>query len=220
MTERRRPPERLPHNPRLLLVRHAMPVVDPAVPAALWHLGDAGRDAARRLRPFIPAGARFVASTEPKAVETLRELAGDAPIATDAGFAEVRRPDAWGAGYRATARSYVEGAGHDGWEPHVEVVARFDAAVRRHCAAFGPTTGTLVVGTHGLACTLWLAGLGLGSAEAEPEAEAEPQAQAEAEPEAELESKPGPGAFWESLRFPDLIAVDPASLGARRIVGG
>ncbi len=163
---------------RIVLVRHAMPVVDPATPAELWHLGADGRAAARSLAPLVAGPAYFVASTEPKAVETLMEIAG-APVATDPGFAEVRRPHAWTDGYRAAARAYLQGARHDGWEPHGQVVDRFEAAVVRHS---GSTDRTLVIGTHGLAPTLWLADrCGLD-----------------------------PVPFWEALRFPDVIEVDPS----------
>lgn len=72
---------------RLILVRHAMPAIDPQTPAELWHLGDQGRAAARALRPLLAEPAYYVASTEPKAVETLQEIAGDLSVHT----ARVRR---------------------------------------------------------------------------------------------------------------------------------
>ncbi|MFI5892115.1 histidine phosphatase family protein [Actinoplanes sp. NPDC051513] len=91
---------------RLVLVRHAMPVIDPETPAELWHLGPEGRAAARALAPLIAgSAAHYVSSTEPKALETLREIAPHVPIETDAGFAEVRRPRATQAGSRATRSS-------------------------------------------------------------------------------------------------------------------
>jgi broad specificity phosphatase PhoE len=156
----------------ILLVRHAMPVVDPSTPAEQWHLGAEGRAAARLLAPLA---GHFVASTEPKAVETLEEVAGG-PVATDAGFAEVRRPHVWGDDYRATARAYLRGVRQEGWEPQEEVAERFEAAIARHRR----DADVLVVGTHGLVSTLWLAG------------------------RCGIEPVP----FWEALRFPDLVAVD------------
>ena len=55
-----------------MLIRHARPVVDPAVPARAWTLSDEGREAARalveRLRPL--GVTRVVSSVEPKAWET------------------------------------------------------------------------------------------------------------------------------------------------------
>ncbi|WP_433384727.1 histidine phosphatase family protein [Actinoplanes sp. CA-142083] len=182
---------------RLLLVRHAMPETDPDTPPEQWHLGPEGRAAARALARLIaePRAGHYVASTEPKAVETLREIAPHAPIATDAGFAEVRRPRAWtdDVTYRAAARAYIEGdtASRDGWEARDEVVGRFDAAVARHAGRAAASGVTLVVGTHGLAPTLWLA--------------------------ARVGLRPSPGAFWASLRFPDVVEVDPRRKSVRRL---
>jgi broad specificity phosphatase PhoE len=166
---------------RLLLVRHAMPQVEPSVPAELWELGDEGRAAARALRPLIDGPAYYVASTELKALQTLQEIAGHLDVATDAELVEVRRPHGWSADYRAVARSYVEGICPDGWEPHGEVIGRFDAAVARHAAVAGARNSTLVIGTHGLAPTIWLA--------------------------SRYRLEPNPAEFWASLRFPDLIEV-------------
>ena len=156
---------------RLILVRHAMPEVDPAVPPHRWQLGPAGRAAARSLR--LPPHARLVASDEPKAAETLRHAG---PVRCDARFGEVRRTPAWRPDHRELARAYVDGAAHDGWEPHAAVVARFDAALAAHA-----DTDVLVVGTHGMALTCWLAAHG------------------------RIDGPPG--EFWAALSFPDLVEV-------------
>lgn len=57
---------------RLILVKHSLPIIDPAIPSTAWRLGAEGR---RRcgplsdlLRPFTPTS--IAASTEPKAAET------------------------------------------------------------------------------------------------------------------------------------------------------
>ncbi|SNY45018.1 histidine phosphatase family protein [Paractinoplanes atraurantiacus] len=165
----------------MIFVRHAMPVLDPAVPPARWHLGDEGRAAARLLR--LPRDAYLVASDEPKAVETLRHAVPGAPVHQDPGFAEVHRPAAWQPDHRTLARAYVAGT-HvpDGWEPPAAVTARFDAAVDRHRARAG--TRLLVVATHGMALTCWLTAHALITAD--------------------------PARFWAGLRFPDLIEIDPA----------
>lgn len=59
---------------RLILIKHARPQVDPAVPSEKWTLGDEGRAGAARLadrlRPY--RFNRLVTSREPKAVETAR----------------------------------------------------------------------------------------------------------------------------------------------------
>ncbi|MFC4066661.1 histidine phosphatase family protein [Actinoplanes subglobosus] len=167
---------------RLLLVRHAMPHIEPDVPAEHWHLGAEGLTAARRLAPRIPANAYLVASTEPKAQETLRQVTTASPVRADSSFAEVRRPHEWSDPdvYRATAQAYVQGAPMDGWERHADAVARFDAGVAHHAGLAFPAGQTLVIGTHGLAVTLWLAS----------------------------RFPLRPGYFWARLRLPDLIDVD------------
>jgi broad specificity phosphatase PhoE len=56
----------------LVLIRHALPVVDPQQPARTWPLSDQGREAARALVERVrPLGVtRVVSSVEPKAWET------------------------------------------------------------------------------------------------------------------------------------------------------
>jgi broad specificity phosphatase PhoE len=134
----------------VILVRHAMPELDPAVPHHEWRLGEAGRAAARELAVRLPRDASVVASDEPKARETAEEIAGG-PVHLEPGLREVERPAAWRADYRDLARRYVAGESLEGWEPHDVVVARFAAAAE----------GAEVVVTHGLAMTLWLAAEGL-----------------------------------------------------------
>jgi hypothetical protein len=179
---------------RLMLVRHAMPVVEPAVPAEQWQLGAVGRAAARDLRPSIVGPAWYVASIEPKVVEALQEIAGHTGVTTDAGLDEVRRPHVWSENstYRNTARSYVEGALPEGWEPHDQVVRRFDDAVVRHAAQAAAQARTLIVGTGGLAPTIWLA--------------------------SRYHLAPDPAQFWDALRYPDVIEVDLRDGTVRRPV--
>jgi hypothetical protein len=169
---------------RLVLVRHAMPVIDPAVPAEQWQLGPDGRGAARDLRPLVAGSTYYVAGTEPKIVQTLQEISGHPDVTTDDGLVEVRRPHVWSDNttYRSLARSYVEGDLPDGWEPHNQVVRRFDDAVVRHAATAATQARTLIVGTGGLAPTIWLA--------------------------SRYHLEPDPAQFWAALRYPDLIEVD------------
>lgn len=148
-----------------------MPAACAEVPARDWPLSADGLAAARRLQ--LPAGALLVASDERKAAQTLQAARPGAEVVIDAGFGEVRRPDEWVDDHRERARAYVEGTRRAGWEPHDQVVARFEAAAGRHAAP----GRTLVVGTHGMAATLWVAS-----------------------------RRPiDRGAFWAALRFPDLI---------------
>jgi 2,3-bisphosphoglycerate-dependent phosphoglycerate mutase len=162
----------------LFLVRHAMPDHGPHTPAREWHLSADGLAAARVLCERLPAGVRLVASTEPKAIETLQP-AGD--VLQDRRLDEIDRVEAYADDFRRDRRAYVEGTDLPGWEPREQVVRRFDAAVREHL------TGDLVIASHGMAMTLWLM--------------------------ATIDLR-DPGAFWEDLRFPDLLRVD---LDARRV---
>jgi 2,3-bisphosphoglycerate-dependent phosphoglycerate mutase len=172
---------------RFILIRHAMPNVDADVPPHRWQLGVEGRAAAASLREALPDNAYLVASDEPKAVETIREIAGHRDIPMDQGFAEVRRRKFWKTDeeYRDLARSYLEGVEHPAWEAHQAVVDRFDAALTRNAARAADAGRALVVGTHGMAMTLWLASRKL--------------------------IEPANTAFWEALGFPDLIDVDIAA---------
>jgi broad specificity phosphatase PhoE len=130
----------------VILVRHAMPELQPGVAPHLWELGETGRAAARDLAQHLHGGL-VVSSDEPKALQTAEEIAAHlgAEIAVDHRLAEARRPGEWDVDYRARAARYVGGEALDGWEPHAAVIERFTAAVR----------GDIVV-THGLAMTLYL----------------------------------------------------------------
>ncbi|HEX5995849.1 MAG TPA: hypothetical protein VFY84_11965 [Jiangellales bacterium] len=167
---------------RLILVRHAMPIVQPDVPSDQWQLGAEGRAEARSLRSRLSEPAYFVASDEPKAEQTLRELAGESSVSIDPGFREVRRPHIWSDEYRMVAREYVNGIRPRGWEDHVHVAERFATAVARHATIAAATGRALVIGTHGLAPTVWLTTV--------------------------MRLDPSPAQFWERLRFPDLIDVN------------
>jgi broad specificity phosphatase PhoE len=155
-----------------------MPAADPTLPPARWQLSAAGIEAAARLR--LPPHAHLVASDEPKASGTVRVAAGGAHVVVDADFAEVRRQEPWDDDYRQRRRAYVSGSDHAGWEPRASVAARFDAAVARHAREDRP----LVVGTHGMAMTCWLASRGLIDGPA--------------------------GDFWAALAFPDVVDVELA----------
>ena len=84
----------------------------------------------------------------------------------------------------------MEGACHDGWEPHEEVIDRFDTAVARHTILAAACNRTLIIGTHGIALTIWLA--------------------------SRYSLHPSPAQFWAALRFPDIIDVDRAAGTAYR----
>ncbi|MEU5912734.1 hypothetical protein [Micromonospora sp. NPDC047527] len=149
-----------------------------------------GRRASRALSIAVPEEGYYVSSNEPKALQTLQEMARGQYVATDAGFCEVQRPYRWSDDYRQQARAYIEGICHNEWEPHAHVLARFDAAVARHASVAAVYERTLIVGTHGLAPTVWLA--------------------------SRLPLLPSPADFWAALTFPDLIDVDLVNKTAER----
>jgi hypothetical protein len=169
---------------RVIVVRHAMPTVDPQVPAEEWQLAQESRVAARLMRLHVCHPAYYVASTEPKAAQTMQEIAGAQRVVRDAGLAEVHRPHVWftDEGYQEAAESYARGGCPDGWEPRDEVIGRFDAAVVRHAAAAAEQNRTLVIGTHGLAPTVWMA--------------------------SRYRLATDPARFWADLRFPDIVEID------------
>jgi 2,3-bisphosphoglycerate-dependent phosphoglycerate mutase len=135
----------------LLLVRHAMPEIDPAIPAHDWPLSADGQAGANLLAGLLPSDAVLVASAELKARQTL-EPAGD--VRVDARFNEVARDEPFDDDFRARRRSYVSGGFQPHWESRLDVTARFDAAVGEW---LGFADGRpLVIGTHGITLTVWL----------------------------------------------------------------
>ncbi|MEV4282838.1 histidine phosphatase family protein [Actinoplanes xinjiangensis] len=170
---------------RVIVVRHAMPAVDPDVPSEQWQLAQESRVAARLMRLHVCHPAYYVASTEPKAAQTMQEIAGAQRVVRDAGLAEVHRPHVWFTdekGYHSAAQAYARGECPDGWEPRDQVIERFDAAVVRHAAAAAEQNRTLVIGTHGLAPTVWMA--------------------------SRYQLATDPARFWADLRFPDIVEID------------
>jgi len=169
----------------LLLVRHAMPAHTPDRPAGSWDLARDGRRGAESLRTVLPSNAVLVSSPEPKARQTL-EPSG--PVMTDWRFREVDRDEPHGDDFRARRLAWVTGADHAGWEPRALVVARFGAAVQFWLSRAGDQP--LVIASHGMAMTVWIAAQGLED----------------------------PGAFWVALRLPDVFEVDPFTRRVGRVV--
>jgi broad specificity phosphatase PhoE len=135
----------------LILVRHAMPDFGPQTPPHQWPLSKDGHAAARLLAASLPADSHLVASTEPKAWQTL-EAAGQ--VVHDRRFNEIWRAEPWEGNYRQLRQQYVDGADHPGWEPRSQVAERFGAAIDEH-RGFAQDR-PLIVATHGMAMTIWL----------------------------------------------------------------
>jgi broad specificity phosphatase PhoE len=164
-----------------------MPALDPEIPPEHWELDAAGWRGAETLKHVIPPDAMLVSSQEPKARQTL-EPAG--PVFTDARFDEVVRNEPYHGDFRARRRAYLTGAGHPGWEPREQVVARFDAGIKHW--RLRAATRPLVVATHGMALTLWLA---------------------------DAVDLADPTSFWDGLRLPDMFEVNLATRTSDRVGG-
>lgn len=127
-----------------------MPLVEASTPPASWPLSDEGRLAATTLA--LPAGAYLIASTEPKAYQTLAPFGA---VVHDERFGEIRREgEPFNGNFRELRLSYVEGSRHPRWESHADAARRFNEGIADHLdrAAGRP----LVVGTHGMVMTVWL----------------------------------------------------------------
>jgi broad specificity phosphatase PhoE len=178
----------------IILVRHAMPEVIPGVASALWRLGDAAKEDCVLLAHALTANLApgVVSSESPKADETAAVIAlrRGLTVAIDARLAEVDQGGAWFDGdYREIAAAYLAGRGPDHWEPREAVAARFSAAV--HAAMAQPGDGDVIVVNHGLALSLYLAGIG-------------PAISGDDGPGRRFEPVP----FWRALTFPDAWRLD------------
>jgi probable phosphoglycerate mutase len=172
---------------RLLLVRHAEPDIDFAVPSSAWPLTERGKVSSGRLAEAASgfAPTRVVTSPEVKAVETGRILADtfNLPLTEDDRFAEHGAgPDDFIADYRefrAKVRQFftTPDAVVFRSESCAAAGARFAEGIRS--LASEETDLPLVV-THGRIMASWLAMLTGGTA----------------------------WDIWIGLRLPDLIEVD------------
>ena len=166
----------------IILVRHAMPRLEPGIDPAQWTLGDDGVAAARAVGHLLPSGAVLVSSDEPKAHATLTAMVPGLPVTLDHRLREVARPlEPFDDEFRAARLAYVAGDPPDGWEPPATVASRIDAAVTEHQTLGRP----LVLAGHGMAFTTWLSAHDLIT---------------------------DPRAFWSDLRLPDLFLVRDATV--------
>ncbi len=141
----------------IILVRHAMPAVEPGVAASLWGLGEAAREDCVLLAHALArqSPAAIWSSHERKARETAEVLGLrlGMPVEVDPAFGEVDRPQVWDRDYREVAAGFLAGSEEPGWEPREAVRRRFATAVER--ATAGGTDAPVIVVTHGLAMALW-----------------------------------------------------------------
>ncbi|HXW04390.1 MAG TPA: histidine phosphatase family protein [Vicinamibacterales bacterium] len=148
----------------LVLVKHALPILEPAVPPRDWLLGSEGECQSRRLAiqlaPYAPF--RLVASREPKALMTGRLLAAelDLEVSAAAGLEEFDRP----------ALPLISREDHErlneaifrkpdtpvlGTESAADALNRFSRAIRTELAR--TTTRNLVAISHGTVISLFVA---------------------------------------------------------------
>jgi broad specificity phosphatase PhoE len=163
-----------------------MPALRPETPPEQWQLDPTGQRGAETLRHVIPPDALLVSSQEPKARQTL-EPTGH--VFTDMRFNEVLRNEPFHGDFRTRRRAYINRSDHPGWESRQRVAERFDAGVK----FWYPRADTrpLVIATHGMAMTVWLA---------------------------TIMDITDPATFWAELRLPDLFEVNLASRTFGRVV--
>ena len=145
----------------VILVRNAMPVVQPGVHPVRWRLDDLGRSAVAILADALPdelAGTVW-SSSEARAqetAETLIETRGDlgTELRLDPELREVGRPTSWSSTYAEDLAGYFRNGDREGWEPATAVMTRMGSAIDR---AVREAAGLpVVVVTHGLALSLYV----------------------------------------------------------------
>lgn len=148
--------------PALFLIKHALPAIDPSVPAREWLLGDEGQRQAQLLAKSLdPQPEIVVSSTEPKAVETSQRIAEAAQaflLAPDPDLCEHDRSET---GF-LSKEAFRESVALFFRQPHQLVFgsetadaahARFATAVERHCADHRHAHIAIVC--HGTVMSLW-----------------------------------------------------------------
>ncbi len=181
----------------LVLVRHSLPEIDPAVPGKLWHLSAEGERRCVALAGRLSGhGLKCVVSSgEPKAVETAQIVAGQLglPRSIERGLHEHDRSNVSGlsrkAFQEAVARLFEQPeALVFGAETAVEARERFASALSDVLAQY--PTGSIAVVTHGTVLSLFVgqrAGL-------------------------------DPYALWQRLGLPCFVILDRASLDLVEVV--
>jgi broad specificity phosphatase PhoE len=151
---------------KLILIKHAPPLVDPARPAHRWALSEAGREKCKMLaRQLAPhALARMVSSEEPKAAHTAEIVALqlDIPWETAPGLHEHDRanvPHMRSAEFISMMELFFRKPDELvlGKETANQAQARFSAAVERVIEQHD--SENIAVVTHGTVMALYLAPL-------------------------------------------------------------
>jgi broad specificity phosphatase PhoE len=149
-------------GPRLILVKHAMPLVTPGAPPSTWPLSEEGRVAAAALarRLAIHDPVAIVASGEAKALDTARAMGEVLGLSAtqDAGLGE-HLNETGDFLPRAEIEARIERLFAEpdrlvhGEETGDQARERFAAAIARQRQVH--PTGTLVLVAHGRVISLW-----------------------------------------------------------------
>ena len=151
---------------KLILIKHAMPVIDTSVAPPEWELSDEGRSAAEQLGQELSGRriAAIVSSEEPKAAGTAAAVAGvlDLPWSTAPGLHEhVRRVMPWSGqeAWHALLQRFFERPDElvFGEETGSEALERFSGAVAAVSNTLDPDSGTLCIVSHGTVMSLFAA---------------------------------------------------------------
>ena len=147
--------------PRLLLVRHAAPVIDPSIPSNEWALSQEGEDAASQLAQSLSrwSSSSVYSSPEARAIQTARLVGEEWSVAVrvEADLREVEGRS-WANSrveYERIASQYLRGEAVDGWEECMEAQRRIVATVQK----LMDSGQDAIVVSHGLVLVLFLAWL-------------------------------------------------------------
>ena len=149
---------------KLILIKHARPLVDPAKSSELWTLSDQGREQARALAGELAAmqPAIVVSSEEPKAVETAQILAEELKLPIEQ-HADLREHDRRNVPHMRSGEfiSHVElffrrpDELNLGDETANEALDRFEEAVEGLLAKH--SEGNVAIVSHGTVIALFIA---------------------------------------------------------------
>ena len=182
---------------KLILVKHSLPQIDPAVPAAQWLLAPEGQRRSHLLAQQLAAyqPARICSSPEPKAHQTAQLIAQTWGVQTDIinGLEEHHRSSA---GYleqgefrRAVQDFFAKPHEHVfGEETAQEAYHRFHLAITHIMKE--ETTDTRIVVAHGTVITLFVCAHNPGDA----------------------------FGFWQKLGLPSYVVLDYPSYQATTVV--
>ena len=144
----------------VILVRNAMPVVQPGVHPVRWRLDELGRSAVGSLALSLPVELAdpIWSSHEARAQETAQALiearAMPAELRLDPDLREVGRPTSWSSTYTEDLAGYFKLGQREGWEPTTAVLTRMAAAIDRATREAAGLPAVVV--THGLALSLYV----------------------------------------------------------------